>query len=60
MATCICGNWIRNPTYTADARYDSMCNECKGYDSEYPAPTGEDLLELTIDDYNKNLYDTRC
>lgn len=57
MATCMCGNWIRYPSFTSDAKYDSMCEECKGDNPEYPSPTGEELLNITLDSYNRNLYD---
>lgn len=59
MATCICGNWIRNPSYTSDPNYDSLCEECKGFEDFTSSPSGDDLMRITLDDYNKNLYEKR-
>lgn len=48
MATCICGSWIFNPTFTKDARYDSLCDNCK-IDNGYQLPLSKEELQLIRD-----------
>lgn len=52
---CGCGNTIKNPSYLSNSKYDYMCSDCKGYDSEWELtpPSGEELLKINLDKYNK-------
>lgn len=48
MATCICGDWIHNQTFTKDAKYDALCDNCK-IDAGYSAPLSKEELKLLRD-----------
>lgn len=56
MANCnLCQSWIFTPTYTSDAKYDSLCDHCK-VDLGYRDPLSKEELKL-LRDRKKRLYE---
>lgn len=53
---CQCGNFF-TPRYTKQpySREDDMCDSCRGFETFDVPLTGEEIIKINLDEYNKEL-----